>query len=399
MLTLESVLVVVALSSGCLALAQALAHPLRQRREALRRRDAPPGLIDVPRTSVIMPCDGHGGAALLRTLQGLTSQRASALEVICVTRKSDEAVRSACAAFPGARHVVAGDATTCCQKNHNLLAGLEASDGPDLLVFCDADALVPDSGWLERMSRPLLTGADAALVATTTFRQVSVESALPSLIYKVCTDFQFNSMALIDTFVWGGAMVIKAADFHALELDKAWREAVVDDIVSARVFKQARRRVGLAYDALLDEPGGERSLGWVFGWATRQLQFLRYVLPGAFLLALAFYALVASSLLIPAALLLSGHAESCGAALQACLLATLAHIVSMAILVRAYPARHRIMTALIAPFAAVMALGAGLAACVLVKLDWGKHSYVVGRDGQVESLSKAESRRVPVGTR
>ena len=100
-----------------------------------------------PKVSVLVPVTG-AAAGLARRLERLLSQDYPDYQVVFATRDAADPataiIRSLLPNFPGARHVLAGPARGCGQKNQNLLAAVKlVGRTPEILVFCDSNQEAP----------------------------------------------------------------------------------------------------------------------------------------------------------------------------------------------------------------------------------------------------------------
>ena len=110
-----------------------------------------------PSVKVYLPCKGVE-TGFGENLDALATQDYPSYELICVTESDRDpavaAIEEAQARHPGRiRRVVAGLATRCGQKNHNLLAAIDAHGDAEVYLFCDAKVR-PAPDWMARMVEP-----------------------------------------------------------------------------------------------------------------------------------------------------------------------------------------------------------------------------------------------------
>ena len=110
-----------------------------------------------PRVAVLLPVTGSA-AGLSARLEPLLCQDYPDYQVVFATRDAaDPAAAVICDLlpnFPGARHVVAGPARCCGQKNQNLLATVRlVARTPEILVFRDSNQEA-HPGWLRELVAP-----------------------------------------------------------------------------------------------------------------------------------------------------------------------------------------------------------------------------------------------------
>ncbi|QEG23280.1 glycosyltransferase [Mariniblastus fucicola] len=134
--------------------------------------------------------------------------------------------------------VVAGRATHCGQKVHNLLAAIaKLQVEVDVLAFADMDALVKPS-WL----RWLTIGVGREQVgARTGYRwMVPGKNNLPTLIGVTLN----NSVAAClgkgsHNLVWGGSWAIHRKVFEQTGMREAWAQVLSDDFVASRTIRNS----------------------------------------------------------------------------------------------------------------------------------------------------------------
>jgi cellulose synthase/poly-beta-1,6-N-acetylglucosamine synthase-like glycosyltransferase len=240
-----------------------------------------------PRVALIIPLTGRT-PEMQGCLETLLHQQYPDYEIIMVTRdRQDPAtalVREILPAAPKARHVLSGPASGCGQKNHNLLAGV-AAVGPSVpvLVFCDsAHRASPD--FLRDLVRPIMTG-EAHL--TTCFHRVIPGDYRLATLGMVGTVLGIQLLQGIKPLAqpWGGAMAMPRTVFAAHGVARLWAQTVVDDVSLVPVLTRAGIKVHTVPGATLATLlAGQTWAGWV-SWLTRQLLFVKFCLPGTWLLA------------------------------------------------------------------------------------------------------------------
>lgn len=253
------------------------------------RRIRPPGEPDggTAPVSLIVPVAGWS-AAVHAGLASLLAQNHPDFEIVFVTEDdADDAVPGIRAllsapAAPGCRrriHATAGPATSCAQKNLNLVAGVRAADpGRPVLAFCDAGHLAPD-GWLRRLTAPVAAHPGAVATGYHDLRPIGPGVACAG---RALTVLMLRLLQLVPGLAqpWGGAMAMTRSTFAALDLDAFWAAQVVDDVSLARRLRERGGRVVVAPDAMTATPCAGGLRGWT-AWLTRQLYFLRVVFPVA----------------------------------------------------------------------------------------------------------------------
>ncbi len=239
-----------------------------------------------PPVSVIVPLKGTAGVA--EGLRSLCAQDYPDYEMVFVTKSSAdpavsviEEVMKEKGTAP-CRHVVAGRAAGCGQKNRNLLAGIQAADpARPVLVFCDGGHMAPPH-WLRSLVAPIVRGdAEVATgyhrIAGEPFTAVSVAMAIIVSVLRACQRFAALRQP------WGGSTAIRRSLFERLGVAACWSQHVVDDVCLARLLKREGIRTAWASEAILKTTTRRPRLRPFVAWLTRQLFFLRVYYPRTWL--------------------------------------------------------------------------------------------------------------------
>ena len=325
-----------------------------------------------PAASVIVPVKGLSRSAR-DGIRSLAAQDYPDAEFVFVTeREDDEAVpliREILGRVRG-RHVAAGPARTCGQKNFNLLAGVRAADpGRPVLVFCDAGHTAPPD-WLRKLVAPLAAGE--AGVATGYHFVDPHPPAIPSA-GRAITVLMLHLLQQMPRLAqpWGGATAMTRAAFERLDLAEFWARQVVDDVSLARLLRERSMRVVCAPGAVartsLDTASWD---GW-FHWLTRQLFYLKLYFPVSWRVGgLLGYAMALCLLICPF--------SAMGAAPWALLLAVIAGLRGV------HPAPGPLGRWMTGGVAAIYLACACHARTVFMRrLIWRGIEYEVARDGSV----------------
>ena len=207
-----------------------------------------------PRVAVLVPVTG-AAAGLATRLARLLSQDYPDYQVVFATRDAADpataAIRSLLPDFPGARHVLAGPARGCGQKNQNLLAAVQlVGRTPEILVFCDSNQEA-EAGWLKELVAPIVAGRGEV---TSGYHHIiaaepggaALGRAISVLILYLTKGFRRLNQP------WGGATAIRRSLFESLDVARLWAENIVDDVsLAARLV-----RAGISVVHL---PGGPAS--------------------------------------------------------------------------------------------------------------------------------------------
>jgi cellulose synthase/poly-beta-1,6-N-acetylglucosamine synthase-like glycosyltransferase len=277
----------------CLALLYLLASPaIRSARQAWQERRRIPAPHKMPSMAMIVPLTGNA-PGMAKSLSSLLQQPG----VFCptyfvVSNEEDPAVplvQGLMPQNPQARLVVAGEARICCQKNHSLLAGIDAAnadfpgEGPDILVFCDSThEAAPD--FLVRLTAPILAGK--ALLTTAYHRIVPKDGGLATL----CQFFSALGIHLLQSLPilcqpWGGATAIPRHVFFSNGVDAIWARGIVDDFTMGPYLQSRGIRALAVPEASLITPLAGQTLEKWLSWWFRQLLYLKFCMPFTWLAA------------------------------------------------------------------------------------------------------------------
>ncbi len=236
--------------------------------------------------ALIIPMAGRG-PDMEAALGSLLEQDYPLLRVYLATHGADdparEPARELVARHPHVRHVEAGAAERCGQKNKNLLACLDVLE-PDtaVYVFCDANHRA-GPGFVRELVRPILQGRAAFC---TGYRQTRL---CGRGVYAVACHALNRLMLLLEslpvfTQPWGGAMAVSARAFRDLDVRGLWSQTVVDDCSLAGLLQKHGLPVLFRPTALLDTPVRSMSKEKLEAWYFRQLAYPKFYTFGPWLL-------------------------------------------------------------------------------------------------------------------
>lgn len=239
-----------------------------------------------PRAALIIPVAGeHPNMAA--ALKSLLRQDYPRLLPILVTATAEEPaarlIRDLQKECPAARHVVAGKAQQCGQKNYNTLQGVAAAGNEaDVYVFCDSTHLArPD--FVRCLTGPIARG-EAAF--STGYHMVDAKDRQAvTLAYAFCV-LQLRLLQALSAFTqpWGGAMAMSRAAFREYGVAELWAHNVVDDCSLAGLLLGRGVHVRLCPGALLRTEAAGHALPVWRDWMERQVLFLKFCVPGQWLL-------------------------------------------------------------------------------------------------------------------
>ena len=189
---------------------------------------------------MLVPVTG-AAAGLATRLTRLLSQDYPDYQVVFSTRDAADPataiIRSLLPKFPGARHVIAGPARSCGQKNQNLLAAVKlVGRTPEILVFCDSNQEAP-AGWLRELVAPLVAGQGE--VSSGYHHIIAAEPGIAALgrAISVLTLYLTKAFRRLNQ-PWGGATAIRRSLFEDLDVARLWAENIVDDVsLAARLVR------------------------------------------------------------------------------------------------------------------------------------------------------------------
>jgi ceramide glucosyltransferase len=251
--------------------------------------NAGPATATLPQVTVIVPVAG-GHCSLEKHLVSLLRQDYPRYTVLLVTQdEQDPAVpliqRIDAKEKIKIRHIISGKATTCSQKNHNLLQGVLAVDpAADILVFCDSGHYA-EPQWLERLILPLRTSSPA--VVSSGYHVVYPGGRCISSTGRAICVLTLSLIRRISVFTqpWGGSIAIRTGDFNNLGIAKIWESSIVDDVTLADHLQKKRLMVAIPKDADLVTIVEDCSWPAWSSWLTRQWAYLKFLFPSLWFFA------------------------------------------------------------------------------------------------------------------
>ena len=195
-----------------------------------------------PFATIIAPCCGID-EDLEQNLSALFSQEYAEYEVLFVVDNADDesvaTINKLIAEHGRAKLVIAGSATDCGQKVHNLRKAVyEVSDETEVLVFVDSDAR-PGKQWLIHLVAPL---ENEGIGCTTGYRWfVQKRGGFSTHLRAVWNASIASSLGenMAGNFCWGGSTAIKREVFERLEMSEKWSGVVSDDFALTNALHEA----------------------------------------------------------------------------------------------------------------------------------------------------------------
>ena len=353
----------------------------------------PPLGPDAPKTGVIIPVAGRrpGMDAALRSL---LEQDYPRYEVIFVTAEADDPavplIRALTEEFAHARHVTAGRASRCGQKNHNSLCGIAAlGKDADIYAFCDSTHTAPRD-FLRTLVQPVAAGETAF---STGYHTVDALDDRPvTLGYQITVIFMRLLQAVsVFTQPWGGAMSISRPAFERYGIEELWSTNVVDDCSLAGLLMARRGHMRLCPAALLRTPAAAHGWEQWAAWFDRQILFLKFCTPAMWYLMGAGLGLLFAPTLCSLALIAGLPVCGCVPVWSAALAAVhLAFFLYFVLELRAFGARRAPALAWLHAFAlnCLLFVRTYVRSIGCRHLHWHDTTYLVGAGGRVLSLDK-----------
>jgi ceramide glucosyltransferase len=256
-----------------------------------------------PSCAVIVPCKGKMKNLEQNVRSFLDLDYPSYRVYYVVESESDPAVntlrRVAQENPKRASVVVAGLATRCAQKNHNLLAAVRQATEAEVYAFADAD-IGPKGNWLRELLLPL---SIPGVSVTTGFRWLSTaKPGLGEMVHNYVSIFLYVLLCVASFFgevgVWGGSMAIRRRDFEEMDIEGLWSRSVVDDIsLSSRIHASGKQTV-MVPSCVTRTDDLIETVGEGIVWFERQIMFLKAYHRGLWLYGAAPIVLLGAAVLL-----------------------------------------------------------------------------------------------------
>lgn len=179
--------------------------------------------------------------------------------------------------------VVAGLASGCGQKNRNQLAGVKAAgDLVEIYAFSDSTHIA-ETDFLRCLAGPIARN-EAAF--TSGYHEVEPgDQGIVSLAYALCVLFMRFMQGLPSLAQpWGGAMAMSRRAWHAAEVGALWADNVVDDCSLGAMLQKDGIPVRVCPGAILRTIAVNHPFAVWRAWLERQILFLKFCMPGQWLL-------------------------------------------------------------------------------------------------------------------
>jgi len=233
-----------------------------------------------PMCSIVLPCKGVP-KNLGNNLRGFLQFDYPKYEVIYAVESADDAavpeIKKIISEDCRTKFAIAGLATECAQKNHNMLAALrEVDKSSEVFVFADSD-IKPDKSWLREIVLPI---QDGKVTVTTGFRWLlSSSGSVGELCHSYVNIFIYTCFCAACYFggvgLWGGTMAIRRKDYDELGIEKKWSRASVDDMSLSTVVLKNRRKAVVVSNCLTITDDLLPTVGATVSWFERQIMYFK----------------------------------------------------------------------------------------------------------------------------
>lgn len=278
---------------------------LRDGRRNWRYAARYPGASGAPAGGVIVFCPVRGADPDLGTHAGsLLEQQHPDYRVVFIVDSDTDPAGPVLAGLTGAAPsevFVAGRATACGQKVHNLATAVEAfHEAGEVFVFSDADAVFP-ANWLTELTHPLggeRTGASTGyrwyVAPQRPTRSASRTASLLRSAWNANVAGYLGPHA--GNFAWGGSTAIRREVFDRARVLEHWSGAVSDDYALTRAIRSAGLEIVYVPTCLVPSYG---TCGWraLLEFTTRQIRITRVYAPRIWTLGFASHALFSCAFL------------------------------------------------------------------------------------------------------
>ena len=259
---------------AAIAILQGILTLLDGIRAARHMRTFRPRRFSRERVAVFCPCKG-ADSEFVKNIQSILGQDYANYEVHFIVESEDDPAYKTLRNIGVPAILVAGRATACGQKVHNLAYAVNRAATADIYVFCDSDARFPQD-WLAKLLAPL----DAANITTGYRWYVATRLKFATLMRSA---WNASSVSILGdhnrNFAWGGSTAIFRETFHRLKVLEAWRGSVSDDYAITRTAQRAGMKIVFVPECLIPSYG-ECTFGELLEFTTRQIIITRVYHPG-----------------------------------------------------------------------------------------------------------------------
>lgn len=256
-----------------------------------RRKYRPKPSSYQPKAALICPCKGID-TTFDRNIQSLFQQDYPDYEIFFVVQSTDDPAyehlrqiirANESSSSAKANLSVAGVATTCAQKVHNLIhVCQDLPEEFEALVFVDSDACLKPY-FLSSMIYPLRR---REVGASTGYRwYIPVKYSMSNFVLSAMNASVASSLGPHEwNCTWGGAMAIQRETFRKTRVMEIWKNACTDDLPLTRAVKDAGLEVAFV-PACIVASYEDMSWSQFFSFARRQFLITRVCMPRLWALA------------------------------------------------------------------------------------------------------------------
>jgi ceramide glucosyltransferase len=267
-MTLLYILSAIAIIQGIVSLRDGIrsTHHIRTFRPRAARLD---------RVVIFCPCKGVD-PEFEKNIRSILDQDYPNFEVQFVVDSENDPAYGVLSRMAISRILVAGRATSCGQKVHNLTHAVKhAGSSADIYVFCDSDARFPRE-WLSRLIVPI-----EPQNVTTGYRwYVAERFHVPTLLRSAWNASVVTMLGNHDrNFTWGGSMAMHRSTFDRLGILDAWRGSLSDDYAVTRAAERGGTKIVFVPECLVPSYG-ECTWSELLEFTTRQITITRVYHPG-----------------------------------------------------------------------------------------------------------------------
>jgi ceramide glucosyltransferase len=259
---------------GGIAIIQGLVSLLDGIRAARYMRTFRPRRTTNERVQVFCPCKGID-PEFEKNIRSILDQDHADFSVQFVVESENDPAYAALRQIGIADILVAGRASNCGQKVHNLACAVrQARTNAGILVFCDSDARFGRQ-WLSKLVAPL----DQHTISTGYRWYVTSRFHLPTLLRSAWNASVVSMLGAHNrNFAWGGSTAIRRSAFDSIGVLDAWRGSVSDDYSITRAAERSGSRIIFVPECLVPSHG-ECTWRELLEFTTRQIIITRVYHP------------------------------------------------------------------------------------------------------------------------
>jgi cellulose synthase/poly-beta-1,6-N-acetylglucosamine synthase-like glycosyltransferase len=264
------ILALLAVVQGVIALADGI------RAARYMREYRPLGPTHKPRIVVFCPCKGID-PGFEQNIRSILDQDYPDFHPVFVVESTSDPAYSALTRMAAPAVLIAGQATGCGQKVHNLRYAVEhAGANNDVYVFCDSDARFPRH-WLHSLTAPL---SESESIVATGYRWYVVSHFQLSTLLRSAWNATVVSMlgGHGRNFAWGGSMAMRRETFERIHVLDEWKGSVSDDYSVTGAARKHGAKIVFVPECLIPSYG-DCSFGEMLEFTTRQILITRVYHP------------------------------------------------------------------------------------------------------------------------